>query len=274
MKPEVERARDPDRNTAVYRSAERLLASVPARPVPRRAARPWFVAGGLAVIVALVLLLPRSTFETADRAAAGGRAFQDPGVDSRHRFESLRLRIDEASAFAFADAAQAPSTERAVATPDARRTPTRAHAPFWVHEGSPPSTTRDPTFRHATTAFFVTSATTHLIFQGEMRSASAASVTIVFDLKFSPAPLGGLLEGSVQLRPTATRERAFHVRGVLLNHTITLNEVATPSQQDDRAGSGYGFVIELSDGANAADIAGFWTLGKSQGILLLTRAAS
>ncbi len=274
MKRDAVEVRAPYRNAALFRSAERLIASSPKKPDRLRPSRTFVFAVGLTCGFGLALLLLPLAFEAITRAMRGDEPAANIPANLRHRFtftgqDSKNAAPAPATSTTLTEAASAPATAP-TPVPTPRRNSIRSAAT------APSSASRVTGRAPPVQTIIITQSTTRIMLKGELRSPSSsvstAPIVVNFDLHFQPGRRDGSLQGLVQVLDDANPQLAFRVAGILSKSTITLSEIQKTSAEASLAPSGYVFVIELPAATATGEFLGRWTHGATRGNLVVRSA--
>jgi hypothetical protein len=264
------------RNEAVFRSAERLLASSPKKRSWRPGLWQVLVFAGLAGGLIAVFWLRRPPREMGSAGSAADATANEVIVTSHGVNRPLEgaapaLGIPAAPTSALdhpAPSSRPENTPRAAFDPRSAR-PATARAT--ARNSAPAEDAAD----HAPTLTWLVLArsTAGLRLRGELRSEAARPIPVEFQLYLLPGPLGGSVDGAVQFLDGPAQLKPVHVSGSWFNRTIVLREVDETSHGSTLSPGGYRFVLELPGPAESEKFTGAWSHGSNRvGILVLNHA--
>lgn len=268
MTAETSPLRPRPRYDAVYRSAERLIASRPSpSPSRRRPRRSLIFLLGVTCGLVPAFLLWRASDDIVPIASK-----REATTTTVYR-ERKRLQLPLADARA-TFGANAPARPVAPNNPPIA-TPTTSTAvalvPAHPTRSAPATPRSTPTAAAGalmTPAMILSRFTTSFKLRGEARATNGTKSHIEFDLQLLPAHLGGTVEGSVRYIDGNPRPRnPIQLSGLWMNRTLTLQETvkanALPQPQ------GWVFVLEFPETDASDDVTGYWSHRGQTGTLAL-----
>jgi hypothetical protein len=277
VKPVVAPDRPRYRNEAVFRSAERLIASEPKPRAWKRAPRPLFFLGGLASGFAAALLLLWTWRESAPSNArvdaalsnqAGARkATNRPPPVARPALDTPASTAPSPAGTEQIPAPTNPVTEQhPPATPAPRPSPALPSAQRFspaprVISLAPPAAW-----------LAVASSTTGLKLRGELLLIGSAPVKVEFQLFLVPARRGSSVEGTVRFIDDPTLPESIRVQGAWFHGAITLSEIHVMPRGAYYKPVVHKFVLELPESDESNEVLGIWSHGGRTGKLVLRTA--
>ncbi len=271
MRTEAPHPRPRYRNDAVFRSAERLLASQPKKPARRLPPRAIVFLLGLACGLGLAFWLLRPVRETGT-LIAGANATTGTDYIGRKRL-NLPLADAKPTFTAGAPSFANPSAEAAEPTPAPVETSAATSSASRTIATTPrPAARPTAALDYAPLGFFLTEPTTLIKLRGELHQGPAGRRTVEFELYIKPGRLSGSVEGHVTLADDRVRGEPFFVTGRWLNRTITLGETVKMTHGSSARPSAHSFVLEFPRGDEVDEIIGFWSHAGFNGTLVLKSA--
>jgi hypothetical protein len=268
--------RAPYRNDAIFRSAERLISSTSHRPSGNRIPRLVFFVSGVACGLLLAFLLfrsnrPESTpaFSAANRPAS---TVSEPLSQTSSTQARVAIALD-----APAPTNTPPHPTDALAAPitAAHLPPPNANSTTLIPPTASPLT-RASNFAIPAPLLAITSSTTRIVLQGELRSTlpAVAPIAVKFELQFVPARTGlsGSLSGVVTFEEYGPPAPTLRLYGSFTPHAIILRELRKIPDGASHAGHGYEFLIDRSDANDTGELSGTWTHGANRGPLVVKSA--
>lgn len=270
-----------DPNRAVFRSAERLLASTPTRPRRRLSRTAFFVVGLLCGLGLALLLVPRvreALLPSTPVATSATSARSLPALPAgpAHRSEAATLGgtttplpAQSTAAVASAPAKASPSARAPSPTSrDATRVAAPAHLaplperPLRVLGGSAASPAMAGSTTMLVPSLGVAAWPSRLVLEGTLYTPGLPGIGVTMDLRITSTETeAAYFEGTVQIRSTVLRIAPFRVTG-----TFSASSIVLASAPDASGASPHSFVIELP--AKARDrFTGTWSLEGRQGTL-------
>ena len=271
MRTEAPQPRPRYRNEAVFRSAERLLASPPKKPARRSPPRALMFLLGLACGLGIAFWLLRFTSQSQTPDTNADAATAGPYVGRK------RLNLPLANAKP-ASATTAPAPGIADAPPaEAESTVAPVEKPAATTSGGPraiviaPRTAARPPAgnEHAPLGFFLTQASNLIKLSGELRDGPAGRRTVEFELYLRAGRLSGSVHGLVWLADDRVRADPFSVSGRWLNRTITLSEIKKTTRGSSASPPAHYFVLEFPQTGETDEITGIWSHAGFRGRLAL-----
>jgi hypothetical protein len=269
-------ARAPSRHDAIFRSAERLISSASQRPSGHRIPRLVFFVSGVACGLLLAFLLFRS--DRPESTPASNASDRPASMVSEPQSQTYSSQARVATALdAPAPTNPPPHPTAALAAPitAAPMPPPSANSTTVI----PPTTsplTRAANFARPAPLLAITSSTTRIVLQGELRSTlpAVAPIAVKFELHFVPARTGlsGSLAGVVTFEEYGPPAPTLRVYGTFTSHAIMLRELQKIPVGASHAGDGYKFLIDRSDANDTGELSGTWTHGANRGPIVVKSA--
>jgi hypothetical protein len=277
VKPEAINAGARYRNAVVFQSAERLI-SIGTKRRPRHSLlrTAWLPAGLLAGLAVAFLLLPlvreKNRGASAVTSAAGQPAFARRGISPPLAGAAPTFAMPATLPAGSIDRDAAQTSVASSAAPISPAAGTAQPGPF-------PSAARAsvPAAQYTDQAslsdlLVLARSAPGLQLRGELHADAGRPLGIEFQLYLSPGPLGGSVDGAVQIYEDPIRSKPFHVSGTWLNRTLVLREVDDTPRGSIPSPDGYSFVLELPTSTQSDEITGAWRQAKNRvGTLTLKR---
>lgn len=269
MKTEVTPGSSRYRNDAVFRSAERLLASTsrkPARPAPPRSV--IFVAGLLCGVGIAFWALRPATKNAPDAANPDAPTAVQPPASTP---PPSPRRGAEATAPTHVPTPAAAT----LAAPEQATQPVAPDAPVAgdVRSIAPITSSHGAALEPATAPLnIVTRSSVAITLRGHLHTASGEMTAVEFALNLSPIGSNQPVYGLVRFRDRPERPDERHVSGTWNDRTLTLQQSAAPTTTGLRPYGQRTFILEFPP--SNIPITGRWShqtpIGKTEGTLTLT----
>lgn len=269
MRTEAPQPRPRYRNEAVFRSAERLLASQPKKNARHSPPRALIFLLGLACGLSIAFWLLRPTSQSltpdtnADAATVGpyvGRKRLNPPLAHA---KPTSAPAAPAPVIADAPPAAAESTVAPVEKPAASTSGPRAIVIAPRPAARPPADND-----HAPLGFFLKQASNLIKLRGELRDGPAGRRTVDFELYLTAGRLSGSVHGLVWLADDRVRANPFPVSGRWFDRTITLRETVKLIHGSSPPPA-HSFVLEFPRYDETDAISGTWSHAGFAGKLVL-----
>ncbi|MBI5766453.1 MAG: hypothetical protein HZA93_01570 [Verrucomicrobia bacterium] len=267
--PAAENSSHRYRNDAVFRSAERLIATASKRPVRDRAPRAALFLVGLICGFAAAFFL----FHRWEQSAAATKKSSPAGIPPVAKRRSPDSIPSSPASAASVLGNQPDETAKGGLPPAAMS----QAAPI----AEPPASLRPAAIRPNATgasgagtqsavSFGTTTSVTTVKLRGEIRfPAGRPPVTVEFQLYFRPRSGRAVATGTVQFLSGPDQGEPVRLEGVLQNRTLNLNQVTNLPRGGYNVPILHQFVIEFPDVNKPADIGGTWSFGAREGKLAL-----
>lgn len=270
MRTEAPPPRPRYRNEAVFRSAERLLASPPKQPARRLPSRSIvFLLGlacGLGVAFWLIRPVRQSEAPTASADSASGSTHVDRKRPTLPLANAQPTIVANAPVAAPTPTPAADSPPAPTATPPATPGAPRATATALA----PRSAVRPPpAAEFASLGAFLTQPTNLIKLRGELRDGPAGKRTVDFELTLTRGRHdGGSARGLVWLADERVRAEPFRVTGEWFDRTIFLRETVKMIHGSSPPPA-HSFVLKFPHYGESDPISGTWSHGWFTGKLVL-----
>ncbi len=268
MKTEAAWPRAPYRNDAIFRSAERLLASHPKKTARKLPPRTVVFLVGLVCGVGVTVWLLRPARETGN-AVAGAKHVER----TRPTLSLVDTKPVPAVTAAAqpADLGELPETPSAAAgSPRTTAVPRPAPAAVPVFPASVSRGATSPAADTITTpATILTRFTTAFKLRGQLRGSYTTPSNVEFELYLVRGPRSSSLQGIVRFIDGPMRVPSFRVAGSWVERTITLSEIVKVTNGTSSTPSPHTFALEFPETDATDEISGSWSYIGLNGTLTL-----